>query len=50
MISGHLPTSSNRKWVMLSAVLVGTFMSTLSGSIVTHWRGLLAHQKIERRV
>src|SRR5919206_810846 len=34
MSSGLVSTPDNRKWLVLSAVSVGTFISTLSGSIV----------------
>ena len=51
MISGQVLTSTNCKWLMLSAMAVGrTFISTLGGSVVTHWCGLLANWKTERRV
>ena len=34
MTSGQAPSSNNQKWLVLSAVSVGAFISTLSGSIV----------------
>ncbi len=34
MTSAQVPTTESRKWIVLSAISIGTFISTLGGSIV----------------
>ena len=43
MTFGHANSADSRKWLVLSAVSVGTFISTLSGSIVNISLPTIAH-------